>query len=124
MNYENNYTFRFNGKETLIHALYVQQCSLNNVTYWNGSIVNSDDVTPSPYSFPGIDVTVEVYDSNNTLQDNVTLKTNADSKIYYNTFHLNDGEYTFKVYHLDDNYFLRNIFYHSKNLNLYTLCYI
>ena len=105
MNYENNYTFRFNGKETLIHALYVQQCSLNNVTYWNGSIVNSDDVTPSPYSFPGIDVTVEVYDSNNTLQDNVTLKTNADSKIYYNPFHLNDGEYAFKVYHLDDNYY-------------------
>ena len=103
--YTTNFTFRFSGSESLFHAVQVQKCNFSNVTYWNGSIVNSDDVMPSLFSFPGINVTVEIYNSNNTLVDNVTLITNADNLVYYNPSNLIAGNYTFKAYHADDSYY-------------------
>ena len=103
--YTTNFTFRFMGSENILHALQVQKCNFSNVTYWNGSIVNSDDVMPSLYAFPGINVTVEIYDSNNSLVDNVTLITNADNLVYYNPSNLIAGNYTFKAYHADDSYY-------------------
>ena len=103
--YLNNFTFRFTGSESLFHAVHVQDCTFSNITYWNGSIVNSDDVNPLLNTYPGINFTIEVYDSNNNLVDNRTLMTNADSQVYYDPFQLEDGDYSFKAYHLEDDYY-------------------
>ena len=75
-----------------------------NITYWNGEVVNSIDVPHISWTYPGMTIVVEVYDSNGNLVDNVTLLTRSDSKAYYNTFHLDDGTYTYKTYHPDDSY--------------------
>ena len=103
--YLNNYTFRFSGYEVWIHAVNAAECSFSNVTYFNGSTVNTDEVIPQSRTYPGIDFTVEVYDSDETLVDNVTLKTDAASLVYYNPYHLDDGNYTFRAYHMDDDYY-------------------
>ena len=105
MGYENNFKFIFTSYNNLIHAIYAQQCTFENVTYWNGNVVNSNDVAIIPNTFPGINVNIEVYDSNNVLVDNVTLVTNASSEVYYSPYHLDDGNYTIKAYHADDDYY-------------------
>ena len=76
----------------------------SNVTYWNGAIVNSDAVPPvNSKDEAGINITIEVYDSNNELVDNVTVMTNIEGIASYDFSKLNNEQYTVIEYHRDDN---------------------
>lgn len=103
--YRGNYIISFAGQERYIHAINAQECTFKNVTYWNGEIVNSDDVPPLMSSYPGINLTVEVYDANNNLVDNVTLMTDENNLVYYSPYLLYDGTYSINAYHADDSYY-------------------
>lgn len=97
---------QFSGRNNFINAIYsAGQVTFTNVTYWNGDVVNTDDITPIKDSHPGVTVTIEVYDSKGFLVDNATLRTDENNKIYYEPYHLDDGNYTFKAYHMDDSYY-------------------
>ena len=95
----------FEGNEIWMNAIFAFDVVLSNNVYWNGSMVNSDDVVPSKNSYPGINITVEVYDSNSNLVDNVTLVTNNASQVFYDSVKLDAGNYKLKAYHIDDNYY-------------------
>ena len=96
----------FEGKNNYINAIYAPfGFEMENVSYWNGEIVNSDDQIIYPYSYPGQNISLEIYDSLDNLVENLTLVTDDESRISYNIIHLNDGNYRFNTYHLDDNYY-------------------
>ena len=97
----------FSGGENYINAIYSDNDIIfDNVTFWNGSVVNTNDVTPiKSNQEAGINITIEIYDSNNNLVDNVTAMTNSSGQIFYDYIKLNAGQYTYKAYHPEDNYY-------------------
>ena len=99
-----NLKIRIEHNNERFNAMGSVNMKASNITYWNGEVVNSNDVPHISWTYPGMTIVVEVYDSNDNLVDNVTLLTKTDSKAYYNTFHLDDGTYTYKTYHPDDSY--------------------
>ena len=105
----NNYVLTpiLEGNEDYINAIISSKAvTFSNVTYWNGEVVNSDIVSPKMSSrVQGINITIEVYNSNNDLVDNVTFMTNSTGQVVYDYSKLNYEKYTFKVYHLDDTYY-------------------
>lgn len=105
LNYLNDFKFEFKGHETHIHAIYAQNPTFDNVTYWRGEIANTDDIAPVMNVSDGVSIIVEVYDSDNNLVDNSTITTNASGQATYNPYRLGDGAYTFKAYHGDDSYY-------------------
>ena len=79
--------------------------SFENVTYWKGGIVNSDDSVPT-LATSGINITIEIIDYiGNVIVKNVTLVTDDDGRVEFNPIDL--GHYAFKVnaYHIDDSYY-------------------
>ena len=98
------------GHERYVNAIYAYpsdvMVTMENVTFWNGEIANTDDVSPVEYAACGINVTIEITDdSQGNLVDNVTLVTDNDGVAKYNHYHLGDGSYSYRVYHVEDNYY-------------------
>ena len=96
----------FTGYDNYINAIYsYNEISFNNVTYWNGSVVNSDVATPVKSDYEkGINITLEIYDKNNNLVDNITKMTDAEGYIYYDYSNFN-VTHTYKAYHSEDTYY-------------------
>ena len=99
--------FTFTGGENYINAIYSEDIlTFDNITYWNGSIVNSNDISPvKSENEVGINIILEVYDSQNNLVDNITSITNSNGQIVYDYLKLNNEQYTYKAYHPDDTYY-------------------
>ena len=100
----------FKGYNTYINAIEAANfydVIFNNVTYYNGNIVNTDDVPPVRSGFPGINVTVEVYRNNadGDLVGNFTFMTDDAGRVYCDLSALPHGNYFLKIYHIDDNYY-------------------
>ena len=99
------------GHEKYVNAIYLDPPSvelvMKNVTFWNGEIVNTDDIYPKEeFAACGVNVTLEIYDENShNLVVNVTLVTDINGSAKYDPYHLNDGLYGYKVYHIEDNYY-------------------
>ena len=54
----------------------------DNVTYWNGEMVNSDHVTPVKKDLEaGQNITLEIYNSNNELVDTYSSLTDTNGQI-------------------------------------------
>ena len=100
-------SLKFTGKENYINGIYTEQdVSFDNVTFWNGNVVNTDDADAIKSNLEaGINITLEVYDSQGQLVDNVTNMTDTSGQIFYNYSYLSPGEYTLKAYHPDDRYY-------------------
>ena len=77
----------------------------NNVIYWNGTVANTDLMPPRYNTNPGQNVTLEFYDEDGNLVENITLVTDGQSKVYYATYNLDSGKYSYKAYHMDDEYY-------------------
>ena len=88
-----------------IYAAYVNKVHFTNVTYWNGTIANTDVGGYTNFRAIGQKVNIEIYNENNNLVKNVTLITDAEGKASYLFTELNDGKYTFSVCHYDDSYY-------------------
>ena len=87
-----------------MYAIY--NITFDNVTYWNGEMINSDRVTPVKKDLEaGQNITLEIYDSNNKLVDTYSSLTDSNGQITYNYSKLKSGEYTYKAYHLDNTYY-------------------
>ena len=103
------YRIKFSGGDNYINAIYAHPSAtitFKNVSYWNGSIVNSDNLPPVKSGDEiGINITVEVYNSQGNLVDNVTLMTDNKGQIYYDYSNLNYEKYSFKSYHPEDRYY-------------------
>ena len=103
---DNRLIFTFTGDENYINAIYAPNVNFENVSYWNGAMVNSKIFAPVNSDLEaGIDIVVEAYNSLNELVDNVTIVTNVNGKAVYDYFSLPGGDYTFKAYHPDDSYY-------------------
>lgn len=96
------------GYDNYINGIYLNSdntVNFNNVSYWNGEIVNSDDVVPvKTQKENGINVTLEIYDEDGNLVDNVTNLTYAGLFTYDDSL-LESGNYTFIAYHNEDKYY-------------------
>uniref|UniRef100_UPI00388FE090 hypothetical protein n=1 Tax=Methanobrevibacter sp. TaxID=66852 RepID=UPI00388FE090 len=101
----NDVVMKFEGKNNYINGIYSNSIGFHNVVYWNGEIVNSDDVYPVENQYSGQKINIEVYDSNDNLVENVTLVTDGQNKVYYKLINGENGNYSFKAYHLSDNYY-------------------
>ena len=105
---DNDLIFTFKGNENYINAIYTSRYDINfdNVTYWAGSVVNSDDVYPNKQSEEvGIYITVEIYDALNNMIHNETYVTDEFGKVSYDYSQLTPGNYIYKAYHEDDSYY-------------------
>ena len=96
--------FIFLGWNNYVNAIYTNTAiNLVDVTYWNGQEYNSDY---EPHNYPsGQNISLIIYDSQNTPIINTTLMTNSYGEQYFSTIDLDDGNYTYKAYHLDDDYY-------------------
>lgn len=94
------------GNDNYINGIYANSdINFSNISYWNGENVNSDSVTPiKTQKESGINITLEIYDENGTLVDNVTDLT-YNSLFVYDDSLLSGGNYTFKAYHAEDSYY-------------------
>lgn len=93
------------GGNNYINAIYSEsKINFKNVQYWNGNITNPDDEVFIDTA-SGQNITLEIYDAQNTLLINTTLMTNTYGQQYYNLFNFDDGHYSYKAYHLDDSYY-------------------
>ena len=104
---DTNYTlmFVFEGEENYINAIYsTDKVIFNNVTYWNGEITN---IIPESESIKeaGQNITIEIYDFNGNLVENITQMTDYSGQLQFNYTKFKAGNYTFKAYHADDNYY-------------------
>lgn len=108
----------FSGKENYINAIY-SECSLIflNVTYWNGDIVNTDDMSPK-YSVLeyGVNITLVFYDAYDNIIGKISLFTDENGTISYEG--LNGIPFArFEVSHFDDNYYNQiggGVFYNTR----------
>ena len=119
----------FKGGNNYINAIRSPiEFEMENVSYWNGEIINSDDFAPMFYCYSGINIVLEIYDLEGNLVDNLTLITDDMSRVSHNITYLDDGDYLFNAYHLDDDYytfiggcegnFALNRFSSSVNINI------
>ena len=98
-------SFKFNGNNDMINALSSSEgITLSNVTYWNGSEVNSGEVSPNRGASPGINVKLEIYMGDNLVKS-LTFITDGNGKADYDYAGLDFGKYTYKAYHEDDSYY-------------------
>ena len=105
---ENDLTITLTGWNTLFNAIYsIPEVTFTNVTYWGAEgIANTDSFAPSKSDKEaGQNITVEVYDSNRQLVENVTLVTDNKGQVKYDLIHLGNGNYTYKAYHSEDSYY-------------------
>ena len=99
-------TLALTGENTHINAIYSWfDPEFNNVVYWNGTTSNTDIAVPLSGSCPGINFTIEIYDSNDNLIDRFNRETNGEGKLILDYTYLDVGEYLCKIYHEDDDYF-------------------
>ena len=97
----------FAGKDNYVNAIYsTNDLTVNNVSYWNGSVVNTNDVpvVRSDYE-PGQNIVIEIYDSANVLVSTVTGITNNNGQAIIDYSQLPCGIYSYKAYHPDNTYY-------------------
>ena len=106
MAYENHRAeITFSSYNLYINAVTANVVHFENVTYWNGAIVNTDDEIPE-IGNPGVSINIEVIDYiGMELVKNVTLVTDKDGKVYFNPTDLEHPLYKFNVCHPDDAYY-------------------
>ncbi|WP_296884941.1 right-handed parallel beta-helix repeat-containing protein [uncultured Methanobrevibacter sp.] len=104
-------TITFTGQNNLLNAIYSRddaEVTFTNVTYWgaNGiSNTGSSAIKPSRSNKEaGQNITIEIYDSNDKLVENVTLVTDNNGQITYDLIKLN-GKYKYNAYHSEDCYY-------------------
>ena len=105
---ENILTIAFIGKDNLLNAIYSDgNVSFTNVIYWGANgIANTGSSVVSRFNKEaGQNITVEVYDSNDQLVDNVTLVTDNNGQATFDFLKLENGNYTYKAYHSEDSYY-------------------
>ena len=109
----NGLKITFKGRNNFINAIHsedyygVTEFNFTNVEYWGAEgIINTDSHTPSKSEREaGQNITVEIYDSNDNLVDNVTLVTDDNGQVTYDFIKLINGNYKYKVYHSQDCYY-------------------
>ncbi len=89
-----------------LNAIVVRgNVSFENVTYWKGGVVNSDDSVPT-LATSGINITIEIIDYiGNVIVKNVTLVTDDDGRVEFNPIDLEHYMYKVNAYHMDDSYY-------------------
>ena len=112
MNNKTNLTLSFYGYQNYINAIRIYEpinattINFENVTYWNGELVNSNNESPIlSYQEAGQNITLEIYDKNNKLVDTYSSLTDSNGQITYNYDKLDSGNYTYKAYHPDNTYY-------------------
>lgn len=95
------------GNENHWNAIYLEgQLQFSKVEYWNGEMVNTDDVVDNTnVNESGQNITIEIY-SGSTLKANVTLMTSALAVLSRDFSDiLPTGTYNYNAYHPDDRYY-------------------
>ena len=98
-------TITFVGKDNYINAIYSSyDLTFKNVTYFNGSIVNSDDVTPvKSQNEVGQLVVLEFNDG--TKVTTIPGKTDVNGQFSYDCTQLDCGIYSCDASHPEDTYY-------------------
>ncbi|WP_298501001.1 right-handed parallel beta-helix repeat-containing protein [uncultured Methanobrevibacter sp.] len=109
---ENNITITFTGNNNLLNAIYSRndgEVTFTNVTYWSANGINSTGNFPikPPRSNrqAGQNITLEIFDSDDKLVENVTLVTDINGQAIYDLAKLSKGKYRYNAYHFEDSYY-------------------
>ena len=98
-------TLTFHGFENYINAIYsTHDLILSNVTYWEGSVKTASSSLRSDCEV-GVNITLEIYNGQKNLLENITLKSDANGQLNYDYSSFDDGNYAFKAYHAADAYY-------------------
>ena len=97
---------KFKGENNYINAIRTySNIIMENVTYWNGEVLNSDDVSPIEDSCSGLNITLKIYNSQGDLIKDITGLTDIGSKVSCNIDEFPDGHYSVYAYHYDDSHY-------------------
>ncbi|MBQ6513035.1 right-handed parallel beta-helix repeat-containing protein, partial [Methanobrevibacter sp.] len=109
---ENNITITFTGNNNLLNAIHSRnngEVTFTNVTYWSANGINSTGNFPikPPRSNrqAGQNITLEIFDSDDKLVENVTLVTDINGQAIYDLAKLSTGKFRYNVYHFEDSYY-------------------
>ena len=101
------------GYGKYIHAIstggvYVPGINLNfqNVSYWDGEMLNTDDV-PVVENYMGSNqpIVFDFFDPRGNLVASITRMTDSNGQASFDYSELPDGVYTYVAYHPDNNYY-------------------
>ena len=105
----NNIIITFTGNNNFLNAIYTNGwVFFTNVTYLGANGINNTDNSYTSTKFnneAGQNITLEIYDSDDNLVENVTLVTDDNGQAEYDKNKLIRGEYRYNVYHLNDSYY-------------------
>ena len=100
------------GYEKLFHAIYPRgnQDELNfkfyNVTYWDGEMLNTDNVPAVVNCMAGNQpIVFDFFDPRGKLVESITRMTDSNGQASFDYSELPDGVYTYVVYHPDNSYY-------------------
>lgn len=96
----------FAGENDYINAIQSRSNAVfENVTYWNGTITNTDIKPPKYISTPGQNITIKIYDRQDNLIETVIEKTNESNRLACSLLNSPSGAYRFVFSHEDDDYY-------------------
>ena len=107
LSYENHRIVAYlTANNYYLNAIVVRgDVSFENVTYWKGGVVNSDDSVPT-LATSGINITIEIIDYiGNVIVKNVNLVTDDDGRVEFNPIDLDHQVFKVNAYHMDDSYY-------------------
>ena len=100
-------TVTFIGRDNYINAIYAPNDDLTfeNVVYFNGSVVNTDNVPPVKSIYEvGQSVELKIYEGT-ALKETVSGITDANGQFIYDYSQLDCGIYSYTVTHSEDTYY-------------------
>ena len=106
--YDNNeIVIHLIGKNYYINAICSSEMPyFDNVTYWNGYVVNSNDEYPQHYSLQGSNITFDIYNYTGGLIYTVVKVTDDEGYARFNPGELPDGIlYKIVATHYEDDYY-------------------
>ena len=100
------------GYEKLFHAIYPRgnqdesNFKFYNVTYWDGEMLNTDDV-PAVVNCMASNqpIVFDFFDPRGNLVESITRMTDSNGQASFDYSELPDGVYTYVVYHPDNSYY-------------------
>ena len=101
------------GLEKYMHAIYTcgeyvdfMDVHFQNVTYWDGELLNTDLVAPVESTMASNQpIVFEFYNPKGQLVQNITKMTDSNGQLAFDYTELPDGVYTYKIYHPENSYY-------------------
>ena len=101
-------TVKFEGSNNYLNAINsISRLSFDNVTYWDGTVTNTNEKSPIESS-PGVNITILAFDKDDNLIFQTIEKTDENGQLLYGIHNLPYETKYVVGYHEDDAYYTRS----------------